>query len=46
MNIEKKALNTSDKTGNEEEESIFPKRMIFFILVLSAVLMTLILFSV
>jgi hypothetical protein len=45
MKVEKKTLETSDKTGNELCESVFPKRMILFILVLSAILMILILFK-
>lgn len=42
----KKKSDTSDETGNEEDKGIFPKRMMFFILVLSALLMILILFKV
>jgi len=45
MKVEKKTLKTSDKNGNEARESVFPKRMILFILVLSAILMILILFK-
>ena len=46
MKLGKKKSDTSDETGNEEDKGIFPKRMIFFILVLSALLMILILFKV
>ncbi|MBT2561674.1 hypothetical protein J7E57_10680 [Pedobacter sp. ISL-64] len=45
MKVENKTLKTSDKTGNEARENVFPKRMILFILVLSAILMILVLFK-
>jgi len=45
MKVEKKTLKASDKTGNEVCESVFPKRMILFILVLSAILVLVILFK-
>jgi len=46
MKLGKKKSDTPDETGNEEDKDIFPKRMIFFILMLSALLMILILFKV
>jgi len=46
MKVEKKTLNTSDKTENEVDESVFPKGMIFFILGLSVLFIILILFRV
>lgn len=46
MNLGKKKSAASDKTGEEPEKNYFPVSMIIFILVLSALLMTLVLFKV
>ncbi len=46
MNLGKKKSDASDKTGEEPEKNNFPVSMIIFILVLSALLMTLVLFKV
>jgi len=43
MRVEKKILKASDKAGRGETETVFPKGMILFILLLSAILMFLIL---
>ncbi len=45
MGVERQILKTPDKTSNEEHETVFPKRMIVFILLLSVILLFLLLFK-